>query len=159
MFPDDTELGYLEAMLLCEAGHLAGAEAGLVRLLETPPQSYIAIGVDPALRGFRARYSLGVVYRDQGKPAEAERQWRAVLAERPEHIAARIGLVELWLVHGRGPEAERMAEELEREAGRPVDAALVRAKVLAARQDYAAARGLLEETIAQAPQLCGPGWC
>ena len=71
-------------MLLCEAGHLAGAEAGLVRLLQRCCKSYIAIGVDPALRGF-PRYSLGVVYRDQGKPAEAERQWRAVLAERPEH--------------------------------------------------------------------------
>src|SRR5205807_1942859 len=79
-------------------GDLAGAEVKLVRLLNAPPQDYAAIGVDTGLR-VKARHNLAVLYRDLGRFAEAETQWRQVLIEDPEYHEAKVGVAGLPGTH------------------------------------------------------------
>src|SRR5262249_59048660 len=66
-----------------------------------PDPGTLAMGVDPGLRGYQARYKLGVIYREQGRPAEAEAHWRAVAQERPDQTPVWLALGDLWLEQGR----------------------------------------------------------
>jgi tetratricopeptide (TPR) repeat protein/SAM-dependent methyltransferase len=152
-FPDDAELLFMEAGLRFFGGDLAGAEAAYLRLLNTPPPRDLAMAVDPTLRGPKGRYNLGIVYRDQGRLAEAEAQWRAVLAEQPGNLEAWMALGDLWLAQKRWPEVERAVQELQRDPQRQVEAALLQARLLMARQEFAAARRLLEQAVADNPRV------
>jgi predicted Zn-dependent protease len=75
-----------------------------------PPSSYFTMSIDSGLRGHRTRYKLAVIYRDQGKLTQAEAQWRAVLAERPDSTLAWLGLLELYLAQKRDADAEQMVQ-------------------------------------------------
>jgi tetratricopeptide (TPR) repeat protein len=101
-----------------------------------------------------ARHNLAMVYREQGRAAEAETQWRAVLAEQPDWPAAWLGLGELYLEHQRWPELDPILTRLE--AANPTDAAVLRARAHMARKEYPAAKQLLEATISRAPQALAP---
>jgi tetratricopeptide (TPR) repeat protein len=93
-YPDDAELLFAEGALLQERGDAVGAEVCLRRLLETPPGAYFA-SVDTGLRGYKARHLLALLCYNQGRLDEAEAQWRAALAERPDFQRARQGLITL----------------------------------------------------------------
>ncbi len=156
VFPDDAELLYQEGLLRFHQGDLAGAEICLRQLLESPPDQGPVMGVDPGLRGFRARYNLGVIYRDQGKITEAETQWRAVVAECPEHWEAWLGLADLLLGQGRGAEVQALADGLAADPQRAVEAGLVRARVHLHQREFPEARRLLEGILDQAPGAVVP---
>jgi len=85
--PEDIELLFVEGVLLRERGDLAGAERSLLRLLDVRPAGHFA-SVDAGLQGYKARYNLGVVYHQQGRPEEAQAQWRAAVAERLDFCRA-----------------------------------------------------------------------
>jgi tetratricopeptide (TPR) repeat protein len=91
----DPELALMHGMLLHEAGDLASAETILLEVLER----------EAALPGrelrMTARHNLAMIYRRQGRSAEAEGQWRAVLTEMPDMTAARQGLMDLYMEQGR----------------------------------------------------------
>jgi tetratricopeptide (TPR) repeat protein len=87
---------FWEGQLLYERRDWAGAEARFLRLLALRPEKRFAI-VDPALRGYRARHHLGLVYRAQGRDGEAEAQWQAALAEQPQFPPACLELGKLYL--------------------------------------------------------------
>ena len=107
-FPNDTEILFEQASLLAAQGDLGGAETNLLMLLRIPESAHWASGVDQGLRGYKARHSLALVYRGQGRAAEAEAQWRAVLAERPGYVPAARALGELILGQQRGQELEQI---------------------------------------------------
>jgi glycosyltransferase involved in cell wall biosynthesis/Tfp pilus assembly protein PilF len=155
-FPDDTELLFQEAVMRIYRGDLAGGERCLRRLLSTPPGDYIAVAVDPELRGVKARFNLGVVCRDLGRPAEAEAEWKRVVAEKPDFTEAWIGLADLYLGQGRHGEAEALLRHLRADASRAAEADSVEARCLLARGDFAGARRTFERAIARAPQSVGP---
>jgi glycosyltransferase involved in cell wall biosynthesis len=92
--PDSEELLFLEAELLHAQGDEAGAEERLLRLLRAPGGPVLAAG-DAGLKGYKARHLLAEVYRRQGREAEAEAQWRLVLAQEPRFTPARRRLGEL----------------------------------------------------------------
>jgi tetratricopeptide (TPR) repeat protein len=152
-YPDDVELLFQEALALRENGDLPGAEACLRRLLEGGDGPHFA-SLDTGLAGFKARHNLGVLCQDQGRPAEAEEQWRAALAERPDFVPARLSLADLYLGQGRWEEVEQAAQELEGAA--PLEAALLRARAGMARREFPAARRLLEEAVVQFPREVRP---
>jgi tetratricopeptide (TPR) repeat protein len=152
-FPEDTELLFQESVLCVICRDLVGAERTLLRLLTPPPGEYIAVAVDPDLRGVTARFNLGVVYRDQGRLADAEAQWRQVLAERPGMTEARVGLAELYLATNRRDDAERLATELPSTPEYVADVAAVQARAHLHARDVAAALAVLDEAISRLPQF------
>jgi glycosyltransferase involved in cell wall biosynthesis/predicted Zn-dependent protease len=154
-YPNDASLLFQEGLLRHLLGDLVGAEVCLLRLLAAPPDESVAMVVDPDMAGVRARFNLAVIYRDQGRLAEAETQWRAVLAERPGQADAWIGLADLHAAAGRWGELERTAAALQADPARPVEAALVRSRLHLARKEFATARAVLEEAAARAPQALG----
>ena len=111
--PDLEELLFLEAALLHGRGDQAGAEGRLLRLLRTPAGRPLAAG-DAGRRSYKARHLLAEVYRCQGRPAEAEAQWRLVVAEEPRFAPAWKGLGELYLAQGRWAELDEVIRSLER---------------------------------------------
>jgi tetratricopeptide (TPR) repeat protein/glycosyltransferase involved in cell wall biosynthesis len=153
--PDDFELIFLEGTLLEAAGDLAGAEACLRPLLYLQPAPHFA-SVDAGLRGPKAHFHLGRVLMRQGRPAEAEEHWRAALAELPGMSLARLGLGELYLAQKRWADLEALLVDLPGDPAWAFDAAVLRAKACLARQEFAAARQLLEELIRRVPQALMP---
>src|SRR5262249_37879969 len=75
-YPEDAELLFQEALVRRERADLGGAERCLLRLLEGWEAAHFA-SVDAGLRGHKAHHNLAVVYREQGRDADAEAQWRA----------------------------------------------------------------------------------
>lgn len=155
-YPDDPELLFHEGQLRREAGDLVGAEQALLRLLALPPGSYIAASVDPGLSGYKGRCALGEVYRDAGRLAEAESEWRRALAEAPHFKIIWLMLGDMWLVHGRWEDLRRLVDQLRADPQTALEAVLLEARMKMQQQDLAAARRLLEEAAARWPQSPWP---
>ena len=146
-YPDDTELLFQEALVRRELGDPAGAEACLLRLLTTHEGPHFA-SVDAGLRGHKARHNLAVLYREQGRHAEAEEQWRAAVGDNPDYTPAWLALGELYLAGGRWQELEETARELEASEQRsPLEGAVLRARGCLARREFGEARRLLTEVV------------
>jgi tetratricopeptide (TPR) repeat protein len=126
--PGDTELLYLTAVLKRERRDHAGAEANLLRLLHERPGEYFA-SVDPGLRGYKARHLLGIVYWEQGRPAEAYAQWQAAVAEKADFLPAWVGIGE-WALHFDRNAVEAVARTLEALPDGKADAEALRARAL-----------------------------
>jgi tetratricopeptide (TPR) repeat protein len=157
-YPEDADLLSQEARLLYQLGDYWGTERCLLQLLEGPrqPDTALAMSVDTGLRGHLTRHNLAVLYRDQQRLAEAEAQWRAVLAEQPDFTAARLGLGELYLAQGRWQEVEQVSAQLQADPRTAVEAGVLRAQKHLAWGEFAAARQVLGEVITRAPQALGP---
>jgi len=161
--PDDAELLFLKGQLSHERGDRAVARSCWLRLLpasndtQAPPvPNGVFTSVDAGLRGHLARHHLAVLSREEGRPDEAEGHWQAALADAPDFQPARLGLAELYLQQGRFSHLDQLIDQLRRDPRVNGDAAVLQARAHLARQDFAAARQLLEETIRQAPQAVSP---
>ena len=140
-----------EGQLHAEQGNSAGAERCYLQLLDYAEAPHF-FSAPVGLNGYLTRHNLAVLYHQRGRLAEAEAQWRAALAERPDFNPALFGLAEVFLAQARWPELEEILARLD--GG--VDAAVLRARVHLANQQYAACRLLLEEAVARAPHLLWP---
>jgi tetratricopeptide (TPR) repeat protein len=156
LYPGDAELCFHTGQLLKERGEFAAAEACLRQLFEGPAGQYSAVGDDPAIRGYKGRCALAEVYRDSGRLAEAEAQYRLVLAEQPDFIVAQICLSDVIMSRGKWDDAEALARQIERRPGGALTATLLRARAHMFRKDFATARQLAESAVAQAPQAVWP---
>src|SRR5262249_8024718 len=103
-----------------------------------------------------ARHHLAMLYRSQRRFAEAEVQWRAVVADRPDFAKAWSGLGELYVSQERWPEVEEVLARLQANPASWLEGALLHAPGLLARQEFAQARLVLEEAIARAPGAVAP---
>jgi tetratricopeptide (TPR) repeat protein len=153
---DDRELLLLHGLLLHEAGDLAGAEGCLARLLEQEAAGSARQDARARQRRLTARHNLALVCRRHGRLAEAERHWRAALAEMPEWSEAWVGLGELYLMQGRLADAEAVLSRLEATPQGAAAAVLLRARLLWQRGDHAAARQVLEVEATRAPEAVEP---
>src|SRR5262249_43967999 len=135
LYPEDTELLFHEALLCREQGDLRGAEALLLRLLQPRPSEHFA-SLDAGLSGYKARHNLAVVYQQQGRPADAETQWRMILEERPDFMPAWLGLAELRLRAADWPGLETLADQLAQRPGGVIEAAVLRARAHLTRKEY-----------------------
>jgi tetratricopeptide (TPR) repeat protein len=154
-YSDDAELLFQEGLVRRELGDAAGSEACLLRLLEGREEAHFA-SVDAGLRGGKARHNLAVLYQEQGRLAEAEAQWRAALAEQADFVLAWLGLGEVYLAQGRQADLEDVAWQLANGLHRSVEGSVLRARGHLARREFAAARTLLEATIAESPREVWP---
>jgi tetratricopeptide (TPR) repeat protein/GT2 family glycosyltransferase len=149
-YPDDMELCFAEGLLLQAGGDAAGAQRCFEQILQAPAGPCL-VPVDSGLRGHLARHQLALAHRAQGRPAEAEAQWRAAVAVCPHYGPAWLGLAELLLDQGRTAEVEGLINRLSQDPGAVQTAAVLRARVGLARGDFAAARHALAAALAQAP--------
>jgi tetratricopeptide (TPR) repeat protein len=154
-FPDDTELLVEEGLMLLDNREFIPAETNLLQLVETKPGPYFG-SVDDGMRGYRTRDVLARHYRDQGRLSEAEVQWRTAVAERSSFIPGWLGLGELFLRQGRRSDLERLTKSLDSEPGGDVEAAILRARAHREREEFPAARRILEDLIPRVPQAEGP---
>jgi tetratricopeptide (TPR) repeat protein len=152
-YPEDAELLFQEALLQRDHGDRAGAEAALLQLLGTREKAHFA-SVDTGLRGYKARQNLAALYHEQGRAAEAEAQWRQALAEQPGFVPAWLGLAEVCLAQQRWAEFDDIGRKVEALAA--PEAGPLRARGYLERKDFAAARALLHEAIAEFPQALWP---
>jgi glycosyltransferase involved in cell wall biosynthesis/predicted Zn-dependent protease len=151
-YPEDAELLFVEGNLLNEAGDRAGAEELFVRLIRSREADHFA-SVDTGLRGHKARHNLAVIYRDAGRSAEAEAQWRAALVDEPGFVPAHLGLGELALRSRDWVGVERVAADL-RGLGPPgaAEAEILLGRGEIDRQEFAAARVRLEAAVDRFPE-------
>ncbi len=138
-FPNDTTLLIEASALALLRGDPNRAEAACLRLLAAPADDDEFLGgVDLDARGWRARHNLGMALLAQGKPAEAEAQWRLALAERPDSAPLWLGLAEACLAQGHRGDFDRAVARLEAFDPPPPDLppdflAILKAKANAAR--------------------------
>jgi tetratricopeptide (TPR) repeat protein len=157
--PDDAELLFLKGQLCHERGDRATARACWMQLLrsqtsETPVPSTgdgVFTSIDAGLQGPLVRHHLAMLDHEEGHLADAEKHWRTILDNTPDFHPARLGLAELYLRQERWPEMETLLAELQPHA--PLDTTILQARMNLARQDFAAARQLLEEAVQKAPQF------
>jgi tetratricopeptide (TPR) repeat protein len=126
-YPHDLELLFHESVVRKKLGDAPGAEGCLLRLQFASEGEHFA-SVNPALRGAIARHNLGVLYREEGRDAEAETYWQAVVADHSDYLPSWIGLAELYLSQGRWAEVEEAVARLEADGRAAADAALLRAR-------------------------------
>jgi tetratricopeptide (TPR) repeat protein len=152
--PGDVELLFHQGLALRALGDSAGAAACWERCLGLPPGEGFA-SFNPGLRGHLTRHQLAQAFRDLGRPADAEAQWRAALRERPDHKPAWRGLAELLHAQARWVEAKELAQAAAEPLG-PQYVACLRARTLLARKNYAEARRRLTDAVARWPQATEP---
>jgi tetratricopeptide (TPR) repeat protein len=157
--PDDAELACLEGDLL-EHCDPQGAEVCWRSVLPTRPGGDAGpveafASYDEGLHGYLVRHRLAELCRRQGRQQEAESHWRAALAEFPGFAPARLGLAELALEQKRWDDLEVVLAAGGEPAER-LDADVLRVRALLARGEFAAARSLLEQVIAQHPEALRP---
>src|SRR5439155_20991085 len=115
-----------------------GAEAAWLRLLTTREESHFA-SIDAGLRSHKARQNLAALLQEEGRHAEAEAQWRVVVADQPNFLPAWLGLADLYLDQRRWPELDQVLKKLEAEPQGAVEAALLRARRYLASKEFGAA--------------------
>jgi glycosyltransferase involved in cell wall biosynthesis len=152
-FPDDPELLYREATLHGEIGELPQAEACLLRLISTPADRYIQLGVETGLNNHKARQLLAILYCDQGRYRESERTLQELLAERPADAHAWVALGQLYLTQKKLRDVDYVSRQLDKCPDGEVYAAVLRAEGHMARNELVLARTLLDQAIALAPRL------
>jgi GT2 family glycosyltransferase/uncharacterized protein HemY len=153
-YPDDTEILFQEGVTRQDQKDWQGAEACWLRLLTTPDPGRLG-SVDTGLRGYKARANLAVLYREEGRLAEAEAQWQAALAEQPDFEAGALELGRLYERQGRWVDLEALARRLETRADTEATAANVRAHGLLVRADAPGACRVLDGALARHPRELG----
>jgi tetratricopeptide (TPR) repeat protein len=154
-YADAVGLLFLQAQLLQNRGDLVGAERALLELARLKPGPGAETN-DAAVRQYVAPHTLGLVYAAQGRVADAERQWQAVVALHPAYKPSGQVLAELYLGQQRWADLEALLGQV---AARPewsVDAPVLRARLHLTKGELAAARTLLEGLIARAPDALAP---
>jgi tetratricopeptide (TPR) repeat protein len=148
--PDHGELLLLEGIVCQEAGDPRAAEAAWLAVVERQGGGPATPAEAARQRRCLARHLLAGMNRRR-RPDAAEAQWRAVLVEQPEDLAAWSGLGKLWLAQQRWGDVEQAAAHLARVAGGALEADVLRARVHLARREYEAGRRLMEEAVARHP--------
>jgi len=108
----EAHLALAQAYLVLGQSELARQHSELSRTLpeSSPRRDWLASpNLPPA--GARARTRHGRQLERQGKPAEAEEQYRAALVSNPLYYAARSSLASLLAQNGRSQEALQLLEE------------------------------------------------
>jgi tetratricopeptide (TPR) repeat protein len=155
IYPEDVELLFAESILCQEQGDRQGARRCLRHILTLQPRQHFA-SVDAGLRTYKARHNLAVLEQQDGRTAEAEALWQAVVTERPDFVPGWLGLGEVALANRDSQQVNAIACRLETLAQGPLEAALLRARACLEARDFAGARALLGEAINSFPQAVPP---
>jgi tetratricopeptide (TPR) repeat protein len=148
LFPEDEELRFRRGILLHEAGRLEESVQAYQSLLAGNSERHFS-SMDRAIRGYKARQNLAVVYADLGNLAAAEAEWQKVVAEVPLYRHGWRGLGEVLLRQGKLGEAEALAQRLAGEPPLRTEGLMLHGQVWAARGDLPAARSALQQAVTE----------
>ena len=109
--PDDLELRFRHGSLLHLMGKHHEAIETYRRLLADSGPRYFT-SVDQGLKGYKAHQNLAAIYVDMGHWEQAEAEWRAVVADAPDHAPGWRGLGECLLRQRKWSEAGKVVEQL-----------------------------------------------
>ncbi len=113
LFPNDSELLFLESGILSRLGVHREAEQRLHQLIDSREDNHFCT-VDVGLRGYKARHGLATICMKQKRYAEAESHWNAAIQEQPAFFPAQAGLGELYARSGKWQKLESHAAALSR---------------------------------------------
>jgi len=150
MFPKDAELRFREGVLLHELGRHGEARRAYLDVLETGEERHFT-SVDRGLAGFKTRQNLAVVAADLGDLAEAEDQWRRVVADVPCYRPGWRGLGETLIRRGRFAEAESVAAGLMSDAGTRAEGFLLTSRIALVQGRSTDALAELNQAVAEFP--------
>jgi tetratricopeptide (TPR) repeat protein len=153
-FPDDVALLFWQSQLLRDQGDLAAAENCLTELVRMQPGRYFG-AADAGIRKYVAPHTLGLIYWQQGRVQDAEKQWQALVAAHPDYKDSWLMLAEVYLLQKRWTDLEAIIARCEANAW-AFDAAILRSRLHLATKDFVSARTILEQLIAQAPDAMPP---
>ena len=106
-YPDDPELLFRAGVLAQHGRRPLDAERYYRQILEGKFDRWFR-SLDQGILGYKTHQNLASLYGDEGRPREAEQQWRLIVAKRPDYDAAWIGLVTCLLKQGKVAEARRL---------------------------------------------------
>jgi glycosyltransferase involved in cell wall biosynthesis/Flp pilus assembly protein TadD len=149
-FPHDVEILFQEGLVYEALGDAAREEACWKRVLTSRDRPLFS-SEDTGLRGYKARHNLAVLYTRQRRLREAEEQWQAAYAERPDYRPAALALAELFQGQGRWHELERLAGQVEAQPEGEAMAAYLRARGLVAGRQFAAALQVIDAALLRYP--------
>jgi len=153
-YSGDPELLFQAGLLFRATGEHGEAERCFLGALSAPAEPYFS-SMDPAIRGFKARHNLAVLYRETGRPNQAEAQWRAALGESPGFIPAWEGVGEILAQRGDVPALLDLGRQATT-VGFPAMALMLEARAALLEQRHDEAIGKLRTILAESPGAVEP---
>ena len=155
VYPQDAELLFQEGVILRGLGERSGAEACLLRLLQHAEDRLFRQRRSGAARVTRPGITWRFSIRNRDKPS---RRWPSggPFPTNGRNSPASTRLGELFLSLGRWSELETVVQRLSGGSSGVEEAAILRARGLLKRQEFAAARHVLEQAIDRAPCTVRP---
>lgn len=155
LFPLDDELRFRKGALLHEQGRGREAVAAYLDLLERHEERHFT-SVVQGIAGFMARHNLAAVYTELDEFAQAEKQLRLAIQDRPRYRPAWRGLGDLLLRQRKLKEAKTMIECMATDPHLKSEALVLKAQLAEANGDQNAARHLFEQGAKEYPDRTEP---
>jgi len=154
-YSDDADIQLQESVALRGIGELAAAIdclKGLIAGSDTRHFGSVATG----LRGYLARTNLASYLVEAGRRDEARAQFRQALAEQPRFVKALFGLGDLCMAARDWAGLQEVVATLQTIPQAAAEAEVFRGRAHQARQEFAAARAVLEAAIQAHPLAFSP---
>jgi len=146
-FPDNPDLLFLDGVIRQARNDGSGAEMCWNYLLEGEAVHRFS-SIDPSMYD-KVRHKLALGYLKQGRLDEAEGQWRAVLATRPNFTPAWLGLTDICMARCRPALGEALLESARAVPGNGLNVALIQAQLLEKQGKVPEAKKLLQQICAE----------
>jgi len=153
LYPLDEELRFRKGVLLCDAQRYSEAVVVFQDLIQRPDERHFT-SAPAGLRGFMTSQNLAVAFEGLGRLADAEGQWRRVVAEMPTYRDGWRGLGETMLKIGKLDSVKGIASKLIEEHPEAGDGAVLLAKVALANGDKYRSREIMEDWTNRLPNNC-----
>jgi tetratricopeptide (TPR) repeat protein len=153
VFPDDEYLGYLEAEAFYELDDYDSANRLLLEIVNAPPARHYHAGGLDNIQGQVAPRSLGEVLRIRRQFAAAERVLQTVVERYPGDAIAWHALGRVYIDRRCREKLDEVRERLAHLPRGRLLSPLLLASWHMLHGDWKAAERLLDELIAQAPQM------
>ena len=125
----------------------------MLRLIRALREEYLIAGGQMTHDRREARCLLGMIYRDQNRPAEAERVLQELLGEQADFVRAWVGLGYVYLGQRRYADLNHVCQQLLKCQDGQVYSLLLRAEALLGKEELSPARPLIDRAIELAPKM------